>query len=139
MKLKKTTYILFILYFFFLGYLLFIRGINYQDTEFLTVNFIPLSTMKRYFGLLVIGEYRDFIINIIGNIVVFIPVGFFVISRMFKKRIVILIVMTLGIPIIIEMIQYLFSVGIMDIDDVILNVLGILIGYLVFYGVKHGK
>ncbi len=118
---------------------MFIRGINYQDTAYLTVNFVPFVTMKRYMSLLANGQYKTFAINIIGNIVVFIPVGFFVISRMIKKRIIILIVMTLGIPLIIEMIQYLFSVGIMDIDDVILNVLGILIGYGVFYGVSHGK
>jgi hypothetical protein len=70
--------------------------------------------------------------NIIGNIILLVPLGFlipFVFSKINWKQI---IVVSILCSFIIEGIQAILHIGIFDIDDVILNALGIIIGYWKF-------
>lgn len=66
-------------------------------------------------------------INIVGNILIFIPYGY-ILRLTIKKKYVILISI---IPIILlELIQYITRLGIFDIIDIFLNYIGTLIGIL---------
>lgn len=67
--------------------------------------------------------------SVLLNIVLFIPVGL-VVFRKCKKTFIAVICFIL-VDICIEAIQYLFALGIADIDDVILNTMGFLMGYLI--------
>lgn len=94
-----------------------------------TVNLIPFNTIILYLtGFQCIG-LRNIIINILGNILLFIPLGFYL--KAFIKDFKANIIMIISIPIAIELTQYIFRVGSADIDDFILNVLGELIGLLI--------
>lgn len=100
-------------------------------------NFIPFKSIWSYLSLkrgLVIG-----FINLVGNIVLFIPVGLlvpFVIPKMSWRK---CIVLALLIGFAMEMIQAVFRVGIFDIDDVILNGLGVMTGYWLYKFLKNRK
>lgn len=93
-------------------------------------NFIPFKTILSYLfghkGLIIGG------INLIGNIVLLVPIGFLasLVYEKFtwKKSIVLAVVSGLTL----EILQVILKVGIFDIDDVILNALGVMIGYWIF-------
>jgi len=71
--------------------------------------------------------------NLIGNLLLFFPFGLylpFFMQRMRKLRFFVLTVA--GLIIIIEILQCLTRSGSMDIDDLILNLTGALIGFLLF-------
>jgi len=131
--MKKTIKIFFIFYIIILSYLLFFRGVNYNETTYITYNLIPFATIKRYIYMLQTGNALHFIINVVGNVIVFIPFGLFI-PRLFVKsnKLLYMFIISLIIPIIIESIQFLLGVGILDIDDLILNSIGIMIGYIIF-------
>lgn len=94
-------------------------------------NFIPFKTIIYYIS----GNegFRIAITNIIGNIAAFIPLGFllpiiFKRIRKFPK----IILTSFSVSLLFEVIQLLMAIGSFDIDDILLNVFGSLIGYI-FY------
>ncbi len=92
-----------------------------------SANFVPFKTIVPYLfgykGLIIAG------VNLVGNIALLVPIGFLVPlvyrNMTWKKSLIIAIVSGLAI----ETMQTVLRVGIFDIDDVILNALGVMIGY----------
>lgn len=86
------------------------------------VNLIPFGFVKDY----IVDKQPLGISNIVGNVLMFIPMGIFLsmIKQRYDKTVLILIASSVCI----EVIQYVFSIGVSDIDDVILNAVGGLIG-----------
>lgn len=89
-------------------------------------NFIPFKEMFRYEL-----SSKLFYRNVVGNVVLFIPFGYFVNYYCKSKNITYPLVVTSIISLSIETIQMLLGRS-FDIDDIILNIIGGLIGYL-FY------
>lgn len=93
-------------------------------------NFLPFKTIVPY----LLG-YKGWIIagiNLVGNIALLVPLGFlapFVYRNMTWKR---SLALGVGAGLSIEIMQTVLRVGIFDIDDVILNALGVMIGYWAF-------
>ncbi|MBP9757314.1 MAG: VanZ family protein [Candidatus Pacebacteria bacterium] len=91
-------------------------------------NFVPFKTIIPYLfgfkGLVIAG------INLVGNIALLVPVGFIVplIYRGLTRKTLLVLAVASGL--IIEILQVILRVGMFDIDDVLLNALGVLIGYL---------
>ena len=99
-----------------------------SDFESFSNNFIPFREIFRY-KLTSKLFYR----NVIGNIVLFIPFGYFV-SYYIKvnKKWYIAVFTTLITSLTIELIQ--MGIGrSFDVDDILLNLVGGLIGYLCYY------
>src|SRR5260221_6947657 len=103
---------------------------NFGGTQEGPANLIPFKTILPYLlgekGWLIAG------INLVGNIVLLVPIGFFVpfvFRNMTRKK---TLVLALAAGLAIEGMQALFRVGIFDIDDVILNGLGVMVGYWAF-------
>lgn len=67
-----------------------------------------------------------------GNIVLFFPLGFYITLLNRNKKISVNVCLIALISTLAEIAQYLFSVGVTDIDDVILNTLGGFMGILAF-------
>lgn len=82
--------------------------------------------------------YDGWLINIIGNVTMFIPVGL-AWPFCFKKLDTLgkTVLAGAGFPLFIEITQLPFYDRCSDIDDLILNTTGILIGALIFFGVKR--
>lgn len=103
---------------------------NFGGTQEGPANLIPFKTILYYLlgnnGLLIGG------INILGNIVALVPFGFlysFVFTKIsWRNR----LILSLIAGSVIEGSQVLLHVGIFDIDDVLLNGLGVLIGFWKF-------
>lgn len=97
------------------------------------MNFIPFKEMTRYS----IGS-RAFFYNVIGNIVLFIPFGYFVSDYLKAKRVPHIILVSLIISLTAELIQ--FKIGrAFDVDDILLNMLGAIIGFMCYISVKAIK
>lgn len=88
------------------------------------INLIPFRSISPY--LKNITEPYAFK-NIIANILVFIPLGFFV-SNKNSKNVFKTLVICISVILSIECIQLLFKIGFFDVDDIILNFIGSLIG-----------
>lgn len=91
------------------------------------INLIPFRSISPY--LKNITEPYAFK-NIIANILVFIPLGFFV-SNKNSKNVFKTLVICISVILSIECIQLLFKIGFFDVDDIILNFIGSLIGVLI--------
>lgn len=90
----------------------------------LRINLIPFANLMDYPAL------RDALLNLIGNTAMFIPIGVIwpiVYKKLDTHRRV--IVAGVGFSLFIEILQLPFFDRVTDIDDLILNSLGFLIGY----------
>lgn len=109
-----------------IGHLMF----RFGGTQAGEANFVPFKTIWPYLrgdkGWLIAG------LNLLGNIALLVPVGFlvpFVYRNMTWKK---SLALAFAAGLAIEGMQELLRVGIFDIDDVILNGLGVVVGYWVF-------
>lgn len=93
------------------------------------LNFVPFFTISGYFSR---GNAQLFLINILGNLGVFAPLGFFppLLWKRWRKWYKTTL-LGMGISVFIECLQ-VFTLRSVDVDDVILNTLGALAGYLCF-------
>lgn len=118
---KELLMLIFIIY-----ALCLFHVVTYQDVNFGTNNFIPFKEIFRYD----LGTPK-FIKNIIGNIIMFIPFGFFASYFLKSKKIIIPLILTIILTTTIETVQYYIG-RVFDIDDIILNIVGGILGYLLF-------
>jgi glycopeptide antibiotics resistance protein len=131
-----VTMVIFAVYLSLLGYIVFFAGrrtrIKETPAEEL-VYLIPLKKTIATYCEIQPGQTRELVnfhTNLLGNIALFFPLPFFLASTLkinTWKRILMLVLIT---SLLIEVSQYIFNVGVTDIDDVILNVCGGAIGYL---------
>jgi glycopeptide antibiotics resistance protein len=76
-------------------------------------------------------EYFNFYSNLLGNIVLFIPFSIIVISLTGIKNNKKVMLIAFISSVLVELLQYVFYRGVADVDDVILNVIGALLGCVV--------
>lgn len=120
-----------ICYFAILIYFLFFAegfrervGTNYH------YNFIPFYEITRY-----LKYYRKIglpmvILNLLGNVVAFIPFGYLLpLASRGRLRFWSVALFTLEFSVLVEVLQLFTRVGSCDVDDVILNTLGGVFGY----------
>jgi glycopeptide antibiotics resistance protein len=85
------------------------------------------------------GEFRNiFLMNVLGNLVLLLPWGVLA-PLAFKKLNGVKWIALSGflISFSAEIIQYIFSIGIFDIDDLIFNTLGAIIGFYLLQITKY--
>jgi glycopeptide antibiotics resistance protein len=68
--------------------------------------------------------------NVVGNIIIFIPLGIYLPSFKKDKRVLVNLIFIFSVSLFVETIQGLLGIGVSDIDDIILNCLGGWIGIL---------
>ena len=125
--LKKFYKIIIVPYTLFLLYLMFLGMGRFQyDDNLLTVKPI-ISTINFIRGAV---SWRDIVVIVVGNIVMFIPFGFLGwIFAKFRdlKTLVFAFVSAITIT---EALQYFTRMGIFEVDDIILNTFGVFLGFL---------
>lgn len=97
-----------------------------------SANLVPFSTINGYFyGHFDVSKSISFK-NIVGNIILFVPLGIYLpLFRLQKKdRIHLFYISTISLS--LELMQYIFYIGTFDIDDILLNSLGGFIGILLY-------
>lgn len=96
-----------------------------------SINLVPFESISFYLSNLSKINFRDWFSNLFGLVIAFMPLGFLIpiIHRKINKLYQI-IIPSLSVSMIIEIFQHISRRGITDIDDVILNTLGGILGFL---------
>lgn len=111
---------------------------NIQVTEHAIsdVNLIPFyNSIKLFFG----NSLFSALYNVLGNIIWFMPLGYFLAIVGHKKRLYEAVIVGLLVSASIEILQFLFFTGITDIDDLLFNVVGSWLGYNGYYWIAKAK
>ena len=89
------------------------------------INLIPLYTISTFYRYM---SHGDFLVNIIGNLVMFMPWGFGLVLLWRKnRRFWRLLLWALGLTLLIESVQLLIGRHV-DVDDLLLNFIGAMAG-----------
>lgn len=97
-----------------------------------TANFIPFKTIKMYIRYYDLPGLRSFS-NLFGNILIFIPIGMLMPMAHKASRNVWVMLMNAFLFVLgIEVFQLFSAFGAFDVDDIILNCFGVLIGRAVY-------
>ena len=133
--------VVFWLYCVLMLYLLFFQRVPFlsEETYLLTLrrnlNYIPGDTILRFYRLMRYypGYRRAAIVNLFGNIGMFIPLGFglpWVYARL--RRFWKTLLASAGLIVCVELVQLVTLLGHCDVDDLILNLIGVSMGYLLW-------
>lgn len=122
---KEFKLLIYIIYTFIL-----FKLVTTTDFESFSNNFIPFKEISRY-NFSSVLFYR----NVVGNILLFVPFGYMIMDmisdRPVKFKFIPVLSLTLITSFSIELIQ--MNIGrSYDVDDIILNLLGGLIGYILY-------
>ena len=142
-KLSTTPFwrFLFLLYCAVMLWLLFCRSnswnseLPYEEQLRQNTNLIPFLTIQNYLYVLSrpSSSYmlRHCFINLAGNIILFIPVGW-LLPRLWQQQRNFFRFFTtcLGTIFLVEVLQLFTLLGRFDVDDIILNLLGMTLGFI---------
>ena len=133
-KFRIIGIVLFLIYLLFLSYVLFFAESFGRSTVVDThgYNTVPFYEIRRYidnFDRLGIIS----VINLGGNVLAFMPFGFFrpIIGRR-KHSFIRTLVQGCLFSAAVEVTQLVTDVGSFDVDDIILNTSGVILGYIIF-------
>ncbi len=134
--------IIIVLYRFRLNYSLFIRQTSfclfcgYFFFVLCTTIFFREETFEKRFQLYPFWSYtvlyNRLLAQLLLNVLMFVPIGLLVCGALKKKRILNAIGIGFVLSFFIELTQLITTRGVFNVDDVIHNVLGCIIGYLCF-------
>lgn len=100
-----------------------------------TANFIPFKTIKMYIKY---ADKLNSFENLAGNILAFVPFGFLLpLVRKRESKVADIFANAMILVVGIEVFQLFSAFGAFDVDDVILNCLGAVIGYLIYNKCYH--
>ena len=126
---------LFIVYMVFLMYFLFfaeIMGRTYIDRDY-HYNLTPFREIRRFIVYRRTLGWFAVLSNLLGNVLAFVPFGMILPMLTPKCRNFFHIVLLgFDFSLFVETIQLISKVGSFDVDDLILNTLGVALGYLVY-------
>lgn len=138
---KRILWVLFGIYCGALFLILFMRKGNdislpYWEQVKMNTNLVPFRTIYQSVYAIVHAtnkySFLYAIINVLGNLVLFIPYGF-CIPRLFERYRVFgkFVLLSFVILLSVETLQVLTLRGCFDIDDIILNLVGAVLAYLI--------
>ena len=117
---------------FYLFYIIYIlclfQAVTFQDVSWSTFNIIPFKEILRY----EIGS-KLFIKNILGNVVLFFPLGLFINKFIKIKKLRYAVIISFITSLSIEITQGVIG-RVFDVDDILLNIIGGLLGFI-FYDI----
>ena len=127
-KVLFLLYVIFLIYFLFLAEWYGRTGVSeeYRYNLELFKEIKRFITYREQLGIFTV------LTNLAGNIVIFVPYGFFISmasrSRGFFKT----LFFSMGLSLCVEVTQLFTRVGSFDVDDILLNTVGGVIGYMIF-------
>lgn len=135
-KRRILAGVLFILYFVVLFYFLFFSedlGRTYSERAY-HYNLVPFKEINRFLKYWQVLGMKAVLLNIVGNVAAFIPCGiflpvFFERCRKWWRT----VFFSFELSFLVEVMQLVFRVGSFDVDDLILNTLGGLLGFVLYW------
>lgn len=129
---RRICQVLFICYLITLTYFMFFSDeFGRGSHERYAYNLVLFKEIKRFFKYRKLLGTKAFLLNTVGNVVCFMPFGFIlplISERGGKWYNTFLLSFLLSFS--IELIQLIFKVGSFDVDDMFLNTLGGIAGYI---------
>lgn len=135
---KSILYIVFIFYILLLIKLLFLSRVSFVElfrgerSIEKSFNIIPFNSIKEYIFSNSENVKRFAFSNVVGNIFIFIPLGTYLLLLKKNKRIQSNLVFLFYTSLLVETIQGILGIGATDVDDLILNCFGGLVGILLY-------
>ena len=134
---KAVMKLLFIIYMCVLVYVVFFaEAMGRTPQDGYVYNLTPLKEIKRFMKYIWDNDAlgRAARLNIFGNIIAFIPFGIYLpYTSESKLGFISTFLYTFSLSLTIELVQLITKVGSCDVDDIILNALGGVIGYILWY------
>ena len=121
---KELNYLISIIYIWLLFEILTMTELNKSSG----VNMVPFTEILRY----KVGTTM-FYYNVVGNILIFLPFGYLIGVYVNPKKIWPVLITTIATSIVVEFVQLQIGRS-FDIDDIILNAVGGICGYLLYIG-----
>ena len=136
---KRTQYrilgkILFVLYIIFVFFFLLISEIYGRTGEMQEYhyNLVLFKEIKRFWN------YRKQLgifataTNLLGNVLIFLPFGFFMAMASKYRSFLSTLVYSFALSLTVEISQLFMKVGCFDVDDLLLNTIGGMLGFITF-------
>lgn len=134
-KHRNVARIFFLIYFAILFYFLFFSekmGRTYSERTY-HYNLVPFHEIGRFIKYYQVIGMKAVLLNIVGNVVAFMPFGtFFSIYSKRCRKFLYTAFYSMEISLLVELLQLVFKVGSFDVDDILLNTLGGVLGYLAY-------
>lgn len=126
--------VLFVLYIVFLVYFLFLAewygrtgtGEDYRYNLELFREIRRFITYREQLGMFAVFA------NLFGNILIFVPYGFFISMAAERRGFFKTLFCSFGLSLCVELVQLVTRVGSFDVDDILLNTIGGILGYILF-------
>jgi len=140
----------FFIYCLLMLWLLFGQRLGTQDYGSYTqqladnLNLEPLKTIKLYLRLLQRSEsaylVRHAFINLVGNVVMFVPLGYLLCGVFPKQRKFFMFLLCVtALILVVEGVQYITLLGSCDVDDLLLNLAGAILGWCIRKWIRFKK
>ena len=129
-KIQKLSQIIIFIYYVIL---LFNMGMFARYNNIDSYNLIPFKTIIDTFKN---GSRYSISIVVFGNLLVFVPLEFFIIELLKIKKFSINLLLTFGISFFVDLVQYIFKIGVFDVDDICLRTLGMMSFYIIYTRIK---
>ena len=127
-KVLFLLYVVFLIYFLFLAEWYGRTGIS----EEYRYNLELFREIKRFIIYREqLGAFAVFA-NLAGNILIFVPYGFFISVASRERGFFKTLFFSMGLRLCVEIIQLFTRVGSFDVDDILLNTIGGVFGYIIF-------
>ena len=136
---KRTQYrilgkILFVLYIIFVFYFLLISEIYGRTGEMQEYhyNLVLFREIKRFWNYRrQLGIFAT-ATNLLGNVLIFLPFGFFMAMASKYRSFLSTLVYSFALSLTVEISQLFMKVGCFDVDDLLLNTIGGILGFITF-------
>ena len=142
-KIRFLSVLLFILYVLLLVYFLFFSeeyGRVTAEERVYRYNLVPFVEIRRFWIYRKQLGMFALITNLFGNVIGFIPYGFILPVIAHKCRNGLFIVASgFSLSLLVETVQLIAKVGCFDVDDIFLNTIGGMLGYLVYALVQRKR
>lgn len=126
---QKVWHIISLCLLFIYTLIIFYKVILSRQTETVEreIDIIPLHSYYKFF----LGDNPEAFLTNRANALLFFPFGIFLYETIKSKKIFVVLVVALCFSLLVEIMQYAFALGLSEVDDVIHNTLGALLGAFV--------
>lgn len=134
-SIRILEIVLFAVYLILLCYFLFIAermGRSFAERTY-HYNLMPFKEIRRFWTYRNTLGYWSVFLNLVGNVVAFLPFGI-LLPRLFPRcrKFLLTTLFSFEFSLCVEFIQLVGKVGSFDVDDLLLNTLGGALGFLIY-------
>ncbi len=142
MRVKHLGRIFFVLYIVCAVHFLFFSDLMDRTmvSDEYRYNLIPFLEIRRFLTNVNLVGKKSLLINVAGNVVCFMPFGYLlptITKNKIVKNVFGVVLLTFLFSLSVETIQLVTKVGAFDVDDLILNTVGGLLGYILMRFTIH--